>query len=233
MADRRPEMEFQLWQDWKNKQDHESLNALLDYMDPVIKSKVNTFKSAPVPESALDLEAKKWAVKSFETYDPNKNTRLSTHTNNWLKKLNRYVYSRQNIGYIPEERIIKIRTYENVKENLETRLGREPSQTELADELAWPLNEVVRMEKELRKDVAPTDAMMDFGYITSDPNKEVLNYIYFELSPKEQVVYDYTVGTHGKPQLSGNEIAKKLNIAPSQVSQIKRKIGDKMERYMK
>jgi len=233
MVDRSPNIEFQLWQNWDKQRDSNSLNALLDYMEPTIRSKVNTLRSAPVPESAIELEAKKWALKSFETYDPNRGAKLSTHTTNWLKKVNRFVYNRQNIGYIPEERIIKIKTFQNTKADLEVKLDREPSQVELADELVWSLGEVERMDKELRKDIAPTDTMVDFGYITSDPNREILNYIYFELSPQEQQVYDYTIGSHGKQKMSGNDIAKKLNVSPSQISQIKRRIGEKMERYRK
>jgi len=231
MADRTAQQEFQLWKKWNENKSPENLNNLLDYMNPTIQSNVNKFRNAPIPNSALNLEAKKWAVKSFETYNPNRGAKLSTHTTNWMKKLNRYVYSRQNVGYIPEERVIKIQTFNNVKSNLETKLGREPSQVELADELSWPLQEVERMDKELRKDIAPTDTMSDFGYITSDPNREIFNYIYFELSPQEQTVYDYTVGAHGKQKLSGNEIAKKLNVSPSKVSQLKRNIGEKIDRY--
>jgi len=231
MVDRSASQEMDLWKKWNVDRSPGNLNDLLDYMSPTIQSNVNKFKNAPIPNSALNLEAKKWAVKSFETYNPDRNTKLSTHTTNWMKKLNRYVYSRQNVGYIPEERVIKIQTFNNVKSNLETKFGREPSQVELSDELSWPIQEVERMDKELRKDIAPTDAMSDFGYISSDPSREVLNYIYFELSPQEQSVYDYTIGSHGKNKLSGNDIAKKLKVSPSKVSQLKRSIGEKMDRY--
>lgn len=232
MADDIFEREKDLWEQWRKDPTPNNASKLFNYMNPIIQAKVNTFKTAPIPKSALDLEAKKWAMKSFQTYNPNRNTRLSTHTTNWLKKLNRYVYKRQNVGYIPEERIIKIQTYKNTKSNLETKLGREPSVPELSDELAWPMKEVERMESELRKDIAPTYEMGDMGYIKSDPSKEVLNYIYFELSPQEQLVYDYTVGAHGKSKISGGDIAKKLNVSQSKVSQIKKGIGRKMERYM-
>jgi len=230
MADRTPERELALWNQWTDNKSPENLGMLLDFMNPVIQSNVNKFRAAPIPQSAINLEAKKWALKSFETYDPNKG-RLSTHTTNWLKKINRYVYGRQNVGYIPEERVIKLRTFENVRSNLESKLGREPSQIEVADELRWPLAEVERMEKEIRKDIAPTDVMSDFGFIQSDPSKEILNYIYYELSPQEQIVYDYSIGSHGKPKRQGAQIAAKLGVSQSKVSQIRKEIGEKMERY--
>ncbi len=51
--------------------------------------------------------------------------------------------------------------------------------------------------------------------------------IYLDLDDEiERLVFEYTAGYNGKPELPPSEIAKTLDIHPSKVSRIKKKINE-------
>ena len=54
----------------------------------------------------------------------------------------------------------------------------------------------------------------------------------YELDPRERKVFEWTTGWGGKPRKSTKEIAEALKISIPTVGNIKRKIGDKIERYL-
>ena len=138
----RKDTEFKLWQDWKKDEDPYKLNELLTSYKPMIKSTVKKWSGGGISDSVLRAKAEVQAVKAFKSYDPNKGAKLGTHVFNNMQKVSRLVYENQNISRIPEHRITKVGTYNNVKSFLEGKLDREPTQAELASELGWSLKDV-------------------------------------------------------------------------------------------
>jgi len=218
-----------VWRRWKRKKDKKDLSYLLTHVDPVLQRRVNQFASAPVSQAAIEAEAKKQAVIAFGTYNPKKGASLKTHVGHRMSKLYRYVAKRQNIGTIPEHRVMKINTFQKTKELLNEQKGREPTVIELADELSWSPNEISRMEAELRKDLGHSLSFQDHAFINFNQNVEAINFAYYSLAPQEQLVYDYSVGAHGKSQLKTSQIARKLHVSPSQISKMKKNILKKIE----
>ena len=219
------------WRRWKRKKKEEDLELLLGHVDPVVQRGVDKFSGVPIPRIAIEAEAKKQAVISFGTYNPKRGASIKTHTSHRMQKLYRYVAKRQNIGTIPEHRVMKINTFKKAKEFLEELKGREPSMLELSDHLVWSPQEVSRMESELRKDLGHSLSFKDMAFIDHNRNMDVINFAYYSLSPQEQIIYDYAVGTHGKPQLKTSEIAKKMGVSPSQISKIKKNIFEKVKEH--
>ena len=225
------EEELGMWKQWHRTKDPEVLSSLLTSMDPLIQKRVMQFRSAPLPQSAIESEARKQAIKAFETYRPDKGASLGTHVGNYMQKVYRYVSTYQNVGRMPESRTARIDTYKKTKSFLEQEKGREPSTVEMADELGWSKREVGRMERELRKDLGLETSFGEMSFNESDPNADILNYIYYELTPDEQIVYDYLAGMHGKPTLKMSAVAKKLNKTIRQVGLIKNRIKKKLDKY--
>lgn len=225
--------EMLLWKSWKKTNDQSSLGQLLDAFHPVIVNVGKKFESVPLPQSAILAEAKKQAVNAFRTYDPNAGAALGTHVHNYMQKVNRFVYEHQNIGRIPEHRIVQIGTYKAVKEELKTKHRRDPSAMELSDELSWSLPEVERMERELKREV-PESAIVetDFSFSSTSDAQKVLSYIYYELSPQEKVVFEYLTGWAGKPKLSDDEIAMKIGATHDRVKKLKALISAKIKARM-
>ena len=172
--------------------------------------------------------------KAFETYNPSTGVKLSTYVNSKLPKVYRYVSERQNIGRIPEHRALKITSFKAAKDMLQYRLGREPNAAELSDELAWDLKEVERLTKELRKDVLLTsDIEESFSFHDTSQKQHILNMVYYELDPREKAVFELTTGFGGKRKKSTKEIADRLGVSVPTVGNIKRKVANKIEKYMK
>lgn len=225
--------EIKLWQSWKKTQSQRDLGKLLTSFHPIIVSTVKKFESVPLPPSAIQAEAKIQAIKAFETYNPHAGASLGTHLHNYMQKVNRFVYEHQNIGRIPEHRIVQIGTYEAVKSELREKLGRPPSAMELSDELSWSLAEVERMERELKREV-PESAIqdVDFTFTQSTEAQKVLGLIYYELTPQEKVVFENLTGWAGKMKLSEQQVATQNNMTRERVKKLKAAITAKIKARM-
>lgn len=220
------EYELELWKSWNENKSNDSLNELLESFNPLIEKEVNVFKTSPLPKDALKLRALSLTKKALDTYDPNK-SQLNTHIVNNLQKLKRFVYEYQNIGKIPEHRILKISQYNSIKDQLKDKLMREPTAMEISSEMKLPLAEVERLELELRQDLTiQNDAIDDEGRSTSyldaqnftDKTKEAIHFVYYSLSdPKEQKMLEYYFGIFGQPKQSALTISTLLNIPYAQV----------------
>jgi len=225
--------ELSIWKDWKKSQDPKKLGQLLDSIHPIILSTMKKFESVPLPPSSINAEAKKQAIQAFKTYDPKAGASLGTHVYNYMQKVNRFVYEHQNIGRIPEHRIMKIGTFQAVKDDLRNKFGREPSAMELSDELSWSLQEVERMERELKREIPESSIQdVDFSFTATTDAQKILNYIYYELSPQEKVVFEYLTGWAGKPKLTEDEIALRVGLTRERVKKLKAKIAAKIKARM-
>jgi DNA-directed RNA polymerase sigma subunit (sigma70/sigma32) len=225
--------ELSLWKEWRHTSSPVTLGKLLTSFQPVITSTVKKFESVPLPPSTISAEAKKQAVNAFRTFDPKAGAALGTHVYNYMMKVNRFVYEHQNIGRIPEHRVVQIGTFNAVKSELQGKLRREPSAMELSDELGWSLQEVERMEREMKREV-PASAIdeSDFSFSSTSDAQKVMTFIYYELIPQEKVVFEYLTGYAGKPKLDEHEIAKKLDITHDRVKKVKAKIAEKIKARM-
>lgn len=220
------EHELSLWKKWKRTKNPTIMSDLLKSMDPFLQSHVNRFTGSPLPRPAIESQARILAVKGFHTYDPTKGAALNTHLGHELKHLTRYVLEYQNIGKIPENRGIAISKFQNVKANLKDELGRDPSIVELADRLQWQPAEVERMQSELRQDLTLTqgkeEAFFDNDFNVSDPNRDIVEFVYYSVDPERQKVLEYSFGLGGNPRLSVEEIAVKLNKTPAEIRDMRK-----------
>lgn len=221
-----------LWKKWKATKSSSDLTLLFKRLDPLIQSNVNKYSAAPIPRSALEAEAKKWSLKAFENFNPTMGVKLSTHVSNYLRKLFRYTVQHQNVGRIPEHRALQINSFKVGNTQLHDKLGRPPTNNELADHLAWPIKHVNEMVNSLRQDIAASTGMGDEGTDKHSPQMEVIQLGYHSLLPDEQVVFDYTLGMHGKPKLSPGEIAVKMKLSNSKISKLRNSITAKLHGYI-
>lgn len=221
-----------LWKKWKASKNQNDLSALFKRLDPLIQSNVNKYSAAPIPRSALEAEGRKWALKAFEGFNPNMGVKLSTHVSNYLRKLYRYTVQHQNIGRIPEHRALQINSFKVGNTQLHDRLGRPPTNVELADHLAWPIKHVNEMTNSLRQDIAASTGMGEEGVDKFSPEMEVINLGYHSLTPEEQMIFDYQLGTHGKKKLAPGQIATTMKLSNSKVSKLRNSVAAKLQGYM-
>src|SRR5690606_8746678 len=133
------------------------------------------------------------------TFNPTSGASLQTHVYGAVhQKAKRLNYMYQNMGHMPEPRSMRVGRYQSEVENLRETLGREPTMQEVAARLEWSPKEVERIKSEVHKDLAIGEGTEEVGVFESPETEEVLEHIYFELTPEEQVVYDHIFGKHGR-----------------------------------
>ena len=172
---RRQQRELEMWRTWKEGgMKQQDLRPLIRSFKPMIKSKANIYaKKVRIPPSAIELTFQIEFVNALKSYDPSKGS-LGTYVYKYLDKGKRWIAENQNIGRIPENRVYKIRKYQDAVEELKEELGRPPEPKELSQRLGWSLPEIDRMDSELRNDLVTQGFEEDPFSLTPSKSEEVL-----------------------------------------------------------
>lgn len=230
----RQQRDLDMWRTWKSGgQKPEDLRPLLQAFDGMIQGQAAVFKGrVRVPPAAIDAEYKRQFLAALEHYDPDKGS-LGTYVYQYLSKSKRFIANHQNMARIPESRIYKIQEFQVGQKYLDEQLGRPPTHEELSAFLGWKPAEVARLTTELRKDISSSQFLDDPGTVLPSRAEEVLRLVQYELTPEELQVFRHTFGVSGAPSLTPGQIAAKLHMAPSKVSRLRKKISEKVERYLR
>jgi len=231
--------EIELWNRYKVG-DKQALQLLLKSLEPVIQGQVNKFAGVGLPRVSIEMEAKRLTIQALDSYNPAL-AKVSTHVTNYLKKLQRFVMSYQNVGHIPEPRAIAIGKYQTIYENIESDKGREPTVEELADQMQWSPVEVNRLQTELRKDLSikhdtDDDTAGGFYYYSNPFNQDqesenLWHFIYYDADPIDKKIMEYTLpifGVQGEA-LNRKQVAAKLNLTVNEVKKRQQKLAEKMQ----
>jgi len=226
--------EKELWLIWKQGgKKPEDMRPLLKSFERMLQKKAAMYKGlVRIPPAAIDMEYKRQLLAALDHYDPSKGS-LGTYVYKYLDKTKRFIANYQNIARIPENRIYKIREFETAQSYLDEQLGRPPTIDELSKHLSWKPAEIARMSSEIRKDIGTSAFEEDPNKLEPSRAEEVMKLIQYELTPEELQVYRHTFGLSGAPALSPGQISSKLHMSPSKISRIRKKISDKVERYMR
>ncbi len=246
MARRNPDAERQLelWKTWQADPTEANLEPLLKEFEPDVDWKVSEFsktKNFVVPEQALRSKGRMLALKGLQTYDPDneKGAGVRTWVNWQLRKLRSFTIEHQNFGRIPEGRALQITPFKEVRADLTEQLGHPPDAVTLSEALqahnpkyTWSVAEVGRMETELRQDriASMTPEPDQLPSLFESEERDILRYIYHDLTMQERVVYEYTLGVNGKPKLPAKDIARRMNVSGPKVSRLRKSIDDKMKK---
>jgi DNA-directed RNA polymerase specialized sigma subunit len=208
--------------------DSSALPELFDSFRPVLKSWERKTASTNLPRSAVNAEIKRQFVDAIGTYDTSRDTKPVTWVNNRMPKIYRFIYDHQNIGRIPENINMKVGSFKSAKNTLSDKLGRDPTTSEMSDELGWGMAEVANLEHMVRADLSlPSE--FEFGAVTTNRAADLMHYIYYDLTPQEKIVFEHITGMGGKKVLKSKEIAVKMGVSQSTVSNIKKSIAKKLE----
>jgi DNA-directed RNA polymerase specialized sigma subunit len=227
--------DFQLWQQWRDSdEDPDKLRPLMNQFRGMIRQGVNRWSSIDMPPAVIQAEHNKQFLRALRTFDPDKG-KLGTWVGSHLKKApQRFLTTYQNPARIVETRTgAKRGIFDNAVATLDDQLGREPSSQELSEHLGWALPEVERAQSEGRKALYVSGNPFGLDPATNMPSRatEVARFIKTELTPEESLVWEYTTGEAGKPQLKPGEIATRLGMSPSKVSRLRNAITEKIKKY--
>ena len=218
--------------EWQRTRNPATLAELSLRYQPVVHSVVNKFKTTGVSTDTLRTKANAQLLMALHTYDPNQNASPTTHIWNNLQKVQRLAGESLQSGHIPEHRSMKMSIFKTTRDNLIDRLGYEPSNAQMADEMGWSQAEVQRMNEEMAGEVTASNAEFDFyGNSKQFESKDrmLADYLYHELGDRDKVIFEHTFGYGGKPVLKNNEIAKLLGVNEMSIHRAKKRMSDRIK----
>lgn len=217
------------FQAWKAQPSPESTGQLLRAVRPVLDTAVSTYASGG--GGAVRGQARLMAVRAFQSYDPAKGP-LKTHLLSQLRGLQRYQQQQQQPIRIPERVLLDRNTLTASEQELRDELGRDPSDAEISRRTGLSARRLAKI-RQVRPAVSAgqltDDAGQPYSPASQLPGDTSLQdawteFIYGDLGPVDQAVMDYTLGLHGSPVLTNQQLAGRLNLSPGAISQRKAKI---------
>ncbi len=240
----RKEQDILLFNQWKKTKSNTDFQNLYRQMLPALNTaSIKAARNSQVPQSVFKLEAAQQFYNALGRFKPEYGVQLNTYIHkNVEEKLKRVNTTYQNIARIPERTqggVFDINKLLNAEYILKDKLGRLPSDAEIATELGFTPDNVGKLRNELRKDLSLNAELDDLTLSGDTAAVSDLEYIiYYDLPPDAQVVYDYARGLHGKRAIlkangtpDYNRIAQKVGMSISKVSKIRKTIGRELSRY--
>ena len=210
---------------WKANPSQEANRQILDTLSPMIDTGIRAHVGEPNP--LLTSQARRLTLDALQTYDPNR-SRLRTHVVNNLQGLKRINRKLQQGVTIPERVSQDAYRLTAGTQELQDRLGREPTDAELSDHLAFPVSRIAHVRK-FRPAVAEGTmaAVLPSGTAAVQPGQMQQTWtelVYDDLPTIDKTILEHTLGLHGRPMLSNQQLAVKLGHSPGSISQHKQRI---------
>jgi len=206
--------------------DKQALRELMDLISPIIRKGIMTFGGG---DETLEGRARLIAKRVIDNYNP-KVGRLENYLMLNLQELRRRASESRNVLSSSEYiRLQQKKLYESEKE-LEDRLGRPPSDQELADYLGISIKKIAKL-RSAQGGVAGSAVMdmptkvPDLGEL-NEAQQLWLQTIYLEAPPEDKVVIENYFGLHGKKPATIEQIAQKLKKSVGYVHERIRKIQE-------
>ncbi len=223
---------------WKAKPSPENSTNLLKAVDPIINRGMKTYARGSATSPTIRSKARQIALKSFGNYDPTK-SKLGTYLMYQLQSLQRATAKEERIVSAPEQLLLDSKHLYDATNKLRDELGRDPSDVELSDHISMPIKRISYIRK--LKSTVPEGAFsqqagssdnesFDPGIVQRHGGDDGwMEFVYHDLDPINQLIFEHTLGLHEKPRLSNIQIAKKLGISPGAISQRKAIIQSKLD----
>ena len=210
------------YQQWQEQQTPENMAKILEHMAPVINSEIQRF---PGPKPLLRSKARALTVKAVRSYDPNSGAQLHSWVVTQLQPLSRYGQQLRPI-HAPEVAIRQAAEVNRHRQELNESMGREPTDLELADKVGISqkrirdIRDMVRHSAAEGSLVPQGEESADLPVVSTTNQLPVVEEaVYSALGPRDQAIFDWKTGRNGKPELSNQEIARRLGVTPALISQ--------------
>ncbi len=210
-----------LYEQWKSTGSKAHMGQLVNSLSGLIFAEVQR-ASGTLPRAALTAEAKKWAIKAIQTYDPSKGTTISTHVANYLPKTRRLNYKFQNAVRLPENMQLKFHEYNHTLTTLSEELNRDPTDEELATRLGWSKPQTVRFKNSLYADLIESGEANGHEYTHFNENAILMEHLMSQLDEQEKFILN------NSKAFSSTEMAKRLGVNLNRFNYLKNKLVEKI-----
>ena len=204
---------------WKGQPSQANMTSLMQAVSPVIDSAVRPLGESPI----LRSRAKQIAIKAFQNYDPQRAS-LRTHLMNQLQGLQRIAAQHNSPIRAPERVVLQKRHVDRETANFLDEFGRDPSDRELAARIGIPVSRI-QYVRQWQPAVSETRAAGPEGEAPAILGRDntamrlAERFVYDELGDTDQLIFDLSTGSNGRQPLQGRQVAARLGISPSAVSQ--------------
>lgn len=219
----------QAYNKWVLDPSPDNMAELVSAFMPTINSELQQYSGS---KELMRTRAKSYVIQAIRSYDPLGKTKLNSWVVTNLKQLSRYGKRLRPI-HTSEDLARNAAELNRVALDLEDRLGRKPTDDELQDETGWSVKTIDKIRKASVSTAAESNVTaQDEETGPEDPSVARLDTLpfrqeatYMSLDQRDKDIFDYRTGSHGKEQITGDELAKKLGITPAYVSQRASAIG--------
>lgn len=217
---------------WSKNRSAANMDRLLQAAQPTINNALSSFAGG---DKSMTPRAKRLVVEAVKSFDPNRGTKLGTHLMIRLQPLQREYTHRSSIVAVPERVQLDKFRLEQAERAMTDELGREPSDAELSDRTGFSSRRIAHIRSFARRRLAESQMKSPEGETSQQAAEAVTpediwaEYVHYDLDPIDKKILEWKTGMYNKKVLSTNEIARRLKITPSAVSQRAAKIAMKME----
>lgn len=213
--------DLHLFHQWNNDKSKKNLGALLTNLHPIIYKSVSRAGSS-LPKAALEAEAKVWAIKGIDSFDPSRGVALSTHIANYLKRVRRLNYQHQNMARMSENKHLQFHDYNKAVQQLTDLHNREPTEDEMAHKLGWSKGQVVSFSKLIQKDHFEGKSEAASQFEEYSDSALLMRELMSHLTPDEKFILE------NKGVMPSSALAKKLGVDLNRFNYMQKKLIDKI-----
>jgi DNA-directed RNA polymerase specialized sigma subunit len=219
---------------WKTKPTPENMAGALEAADPIIRNALTSYAGG---NEAFHTQAKKLAAQGFKTYDPRLGAKLHSHLMNQLQPLRRVTQRRTNVVHVPERVQSDLYHMRQAQQSYVDRFGRDAADSELSEQMGVPSSRLRHLRKFMRQESSESglqtggeEGMEPFypGSAQASPEDVWMEYVHHDAAPIDQKILEWKTGFNGKEIIPTLEIAKRLRISPSAVSQRAARLAKRM-----
>lgn len=217
---------------WRKNKAPRNMNQLLTAAKPVLNQAITSFARG---DAAYMGRARKLAIGAFKTFDKSRGTKLRTHLMIRLQPLQRSYTKRTSVLSVPERVQLDRYRLDQAEQVLQDELGREPSDSEIADHTGLALKRIAHVRAFARGVLSegqlttPESGLKLPGASQVTPDDIWVEFVHHDLGPVDQKIMEWKLGIYGKKRRSTNEIARRLGVTPSAISQRAARIAAKLE----
>jgi hypothetical protein len=189
-----------------------------------------TKNSNVLPYSVAEAKLKRYALQAFDTYDPTKGVKLSTHVVNYLQKINRDNYTNQQAIRLPENLAIGYSRFMSAHEELSQTHGRPPTKAELATKLEWKQSDVARAMQRYHKEYVEGKQQFDSGVSELDTSASAIRFAMHGMSDVEKKIFEAKTGYGGAEMVPMEKVRRDLKLTPYQFYQAQQTLKQRLSR---